>query len=67
METETEETVDFFTEDARVFRYRMVCFLKLGFGVTDAEVLSLSKVDHHDARTLLSKGCTPDLAARILL
>ena len=67
METETEETVDFFTEDARVFRYRMVCFLKMGFGVIDAEQMSLSRVDLRETRDLLSKGCTPELAARILL
>lgn len=54
-------------EEARVARWRFDQFVSLGFHTEDAFLLTVSRVDLNAARTLIEKGCSPDLALEILL
>jgi hypothetical protein len=54
-------------EEARVARWRFDQFVSLGFSRDDAFLLTVSRVDLNAARTLVEKGCAPDLALEILL
>ena len=54
-------------EALRVRRWRRDQFFELGFPLADARKLAQSQVDLGDARSLISKGCRPALALRILL
>jgi hypothetical protein len=54
-------------EALRVRRWRRDQFYELGFPLADARKLAQSQVDLGDARLIMSKGCRPALALRILL
>jgi hypothetical protein len=54
-------------EALRVRRWRRDQFYELGFPLADARKLAQSPVDLGDARKVISKGCPPTLALRILL
>ena len=54
-------------EALRVRRWRRDQFYDLGFPLADARKLAQSQVDLGDARRIMSKGCRPALALRILL
>lgn len=54
-------------EAFRVRRWRRDQFYELGFPLADARKLAQSQVDLGDARRIMSKGCRPALALRILL
>ena len=54
------------TEEDKVLLHRIGCFLGLGYGLEEAEVLASSDVDHHELQALLLKGCARGLAAEIL-
>lgn len=53
-------------EPTAVACWRVEMFLDLGFSLTDATSLALTRVDWRDAERLLEQGCTPELARRIL-
>ena len=54
-------------EALRVRRWRRDQFYELGFPLADARKLAQSQVDLGETRNLMSKGCRPALALRILL
>jgi hypothetical protein len=63
IETEIRET-----EDERVARWRLEQLLRAGYDDTAALILAdLVDVDLHLAVDLVSQGCAPDTALRILL
>lgn len=47
--------------------YRFDVFRSLGFNVEEATRLAVSRVDWHDVKRALDRGCTCDQAARIFL
>lgn len=49
-----------------VLAWRTAKFLELGFLVTEAARLADLPVDWHEADALITDGCPPHLAARIL-
>jgi hypothetical protein len=52
----------------RVERWRLASLERAGYDLESAAVLAAStEVDLHSAVTLLERGCTVDLALRILL
>jgi len=53
-------------EADRVTAWRYEQFLKLGFDDEQAWTLAGSEADLHASRTLISVGCSPHLAMRIL-
>ena len=53
-------------EEERVSLWRFEQFLTLGFSESDACLLSESEVDLNRARSLISTGCPPNLALKIL-
>ena len=56
------------TEAERVERWRTEALLRVGFDFETATVMAADlTVDLHAAADLISRGCPPDLAARILL
>jgi hypothetical protein len=56
------------TEDERVARWRLEQLLGAGYDGTAALILAdLGDVDLHLAVDLVSRGCAPDTALRILL
>jgi hypothetical protein len=55
------------TEHERVTRWRVEQFSALGLEIGDAILLAVSEVDLQAARTLVASGCSPALAAQILL
>jgi len=64
METQAPRTVE---EAEAVWYHRIDRFLLFGYELEEAEMLAWSPVDTHELEGLLAKGCTRDLAARILL
>jgi hypothetical protein len=54
-------------EAARVRRWRRAQLLALGFSASDASELTKATVDLGEARRLVSAGCPPEVARRILL
>lgn len=59
---------DKITETDSVRRWRLEALMRAGYPIYDALVLSgRSDVDLHAATRLLSRGCPPDTALRILL
>jgi hypothetical protein len=56
------------TENERIERWRLEELIRAGYSVTAAELLAVAtEVDLHIATELLERGCSPDLAVRILL
>ena len=56
------------TESERVERWRTDELLRVGFDFETATVLAAEPgVDLHAAIDMIERGCSPDLAARILL
>ena len=56
------------TETERVERWRTDELLRVGFDFETATVLAAEPaVDLHAAIDMIERGCSPDLAARILL
>ena len=54
-------------EEEQVTAHRLYMFLSLGVPLEDAEHLAGRRdVDYHDLARLISKGCDPDLALRIV-
>jgi hypothetical protein len=50
-----------------VRRWRRRQFMRLGFGLKDAQRLTVEHVDLGDMRRLIASGCPLDTARRILL
>ena len=62
------ETPTYETELERVERWRTEELLRVGFDVETATLVAAElAVDLHAAIDLVESGCSPDLAARILL
>jgi hypothetical protein len=62
-EFETRET-----ENEKVQRWRIDALMRAGYDMSTAELLaSRNDVDLHRAEALIQRGCTPELALRILL
>lgn len=55
------------TEAERIEAWRLHCFLELRVPVELAEHLAASRVDLHEFKKLVDRGCPPVRAARILL
>lgn len=55
------------SEATNVELWRTNKLLKLGFSLYEATLLSDENVDWHEADKLISKGCEPSLAVRILV
>jgi hypothetical protein len=56
------------TEQERVERWRSDELLRAGFDPASASELAVRlDVDLHEARALVSRGCPPELALKILL
>jgi len=53
-------------ERLRVRRWRRDQFAELGFTLSDASALAKSSADIHEARKLVSAGCTHATAFRII-
>jgi hypothetical protein len=53
-------------ERLRVRRWRRDQFAELGFTLSDASALAKSSADIHEARKLVSAGCTHATAFRIV-
>ena len=53
-------------ERLRVRRWRRDQFAELGFTLSDASALAKSAADNHEARKLVSAGCTHATAFRIV-
>jgi hypothetical protein len=53
-------------ERLRVRRWRRDQFAELGFTSSDANALAKSPADIHEARKLVSAGCTHAIAFRII-
>lgn len=54
-------------ERLAVHRWRRREFMRLGFGLRDADRLGMTDVDLGDMRRLIGSGCPPETARRILL
>ncbi len=54
-------------EQDKVRRHRTIQFLLLGYDIDQSDALAQIGVDHHDLSRLLAKGCSLDLAVRILV
>jgi hypothetical protein len=54
-------------EASLVRRWRRRQFMAMGFGLKEAQRLTLAPVDIADMRRLVTSGCPPDTARRILL
>jgi hypothetical protein len=54
-------------EELLVNGWRFEQFRELGFALEEVAQLAFSKVDLNDTRALIRSGCTPALAAKILL
>jgi len=55
------------TEDDSVINWRFDQLSTLGFNDVEAVLLAYSDLDLHLTRTLIARGCPPDLAAKIAL
>lgn len=55
------------TELDKVVCWRLEVLAAAGFPVEVAEILAESPVDLHETVELLRRGCSPELAVRILL
>jgi hypothetical protein len=55
------------TEQAKVESWRLHVLMEAGYPLSLAERIAGSDVDLHRAVDLLSRGCTPETAAEILL
>jgi hypothetical protein len=53
-------------EDAQLRLWLLKCFRDLGFDRAQAEFLYLAAIDWHEMERLLSEGCSPELAEKIL-
>ena len=54
-------------ERSKVERWRLHVLVEAGYPVELAEQLAASEVDLHDAVGLVERGCSAEIAARILL
>ena len=59
---ETEEN-----ERAKVERWRLHVLIEAGYPLVLAERLAGSEADLHEAVNLVTRGCSPEVAANILL
>jgi hypothetical protein len=50
-----------------VLSWRLHVLLDAGADIRSAEKLAASEVDLHEAVELIKQGCSPEIAARILL
>ena len=63
-----EYEVPYFVADEKVQRWRIEALMRAGYDSTSAAVLAgRSDIDLHRAEALIERGCTPELALRILL
>jgi hypothetical protein len=53
-------------EEIRVRRWRRSQFMSLGFSLREAQLLTVEPVDLGQMRKLISSGCPPQTARRIL-
>ncbi|MEI7760007.1 MAG: hypothetical protein WCJ67_04470 [Thermoleophilia bacterium] len=63
----TETHIERDTEQARVESWRLHVLIEAGFPLSLAEQLAASDADLHMCSDLLRQGCTPLIAAQILL
>jgi hypothetical protein len=65
-ELETDQ-IDFrrLDDDLTVLRWRMDRLLGLGYELSRATFLAVSRVDIHELERLITNGCPPETAARI--
>lgn len=61
------ETAEHTSELDKVYGWRLHVLIEAGYPVDLAERIAASEVDLHQAVKLLSQGCTPEVAAEILL
>lgn len=61
------ETAEHTSELDKVHGWRLHVLIEAGYPVDLAERIAASEVDLHQAVKLLSQGCTPEVAAEILL
>lgn len=54
-------------ERAKVQGWRLHVLIEAGYPIAVAEQVAESEADLHDAVELVEQGCTPDVAAQILL
>jgi len=62
--TQTAETYD---ERGKVESWRLHVLMEAGYPIPLAERVAGSSADLHQAVALLQSGCTPELAAEILI
>jgi hypothetical protein len=61
------ETVERESERSKVESWRLHVLIEAGYPLPLAEKLAASSADLHRAVDLVSSGCTPEVAANILL
>lgn len=55
-------------ERLKVDDWRLAQLLQAGYGITDASMIAIThEVDLHQAVNLVSQGCPPETATKILL
>jgi hypothetical protein len=54
-------------ERVKVQSWRLHVLIEAGYPIELAEQIAESEADLHDAVELVEQGCTPEIAARILL
>jgi hypothetical protein len=64
MKTQTDPNI---SEEDRVIRWRLSCFLSLGYDADEAIELAESNIDLRELEGLLKRGCKREVATRILL
>ena len=65
--SETVEAAERETERSKVESWRLHVLIEAGYPLVLAEKLAISRADLHRAVDLVSKGCSPETAAKILL
>jgi hypothetical protein len=65
--TETELQIEGESERAKVEGWRLHVLIEAGFPLHLAERLAASEADLHTCVELIRRGCTPQIAAEILL
>ena len=61
------QTVETYDERTKVETWRLHVLMEAGFPVPLAERIAHSSADLHQAVALVQSGCTPELAAEILI
>jgi hypothetical protein len=61
------ETIERDSELAKVASWRLHVLIEAGYPIELAERVAESEADLHDAVELVEQGCTPEIAAQILV